>query len=79
MRISLIVTPKPHANRRYAFGQCASRLPGTLRITGNLALSSCAARRSYMIMKEKQRIRGESFAGGKSFAIMAPVSPGAMP
>jgi hypothetical protein len=28
-----------------------------------------------MIMKEKQRIRGKSFAGGKSFAIMALPAP----
>jgi hypothetical protein len=32
-----------------------------------------------MITKEKQRIRGKSFMKGKSFVIMAPVSPGAAP
>ena len=64
---------------RYAFGQCASRLPHTLRITVNLALISCAARRLYMITKEKQHIRCKSFAKGKSFAIMAPVSLGSTP
>jgi hypothetical protein len=32
-----------------------------------------------MIMKEKQRIRGKSFAKGKSFAVMAPARPGETP
>jgi hypothetical protein len=32
-----------------------------------------------MITKEKQRIRGKSFTKGKSFAIMAPASPGETP
>jgi hypothetical protein len=32
-----------------------------------------------MIMKEKPRIRGKSFAGGKSFAIMAPAISGETP